>query len=480
MIDGKKETDDLETGAEEDNATTTEIVEDAATDSLEADETAAPDAQEGDDLSASEEEYLAESDDGDPEATDDDSPDEPVEEQTADEDPYGQGYEDERHDEEHHVDEPHEEELHEEERGWSLAAKALAALILIIAGAGLALIGGPKLAPMMPAGVAAILAPGAGADAEEIEAKIAALENDVAAKLAELQAEIDAAAEQSAATDTELASRIEASGGAGDAGGDAALSGRVDEAEAAIAGLRGQISALSGQPGVEGGSLSDAAVSGLRAELAMLNDKASAAIDDRIAPLEEEVAALDARLSTAEESVSAGAAVGKEAASAAAFAALSTTVSSAAPYSKELETFLSVSGAESPEVLTASAATGVASLSSLTSTFPDAANAAISAATLASAGEGYANQALAWVKSRVAIRPAKEEEGVAPAAVLSRAEARLNEGALKAALAELDALPTVSREAMGDWLARAEKRAAVDASLSDLATAMLPGAPASN
>ncbi len=479
MIDGKKENDDLETGDGEETAATAETIEDATTDSLESDETPTPDDQDQDGDNGGDGDDVIAADGDDPEPAED-NPDEPYDPVYEDSAHDGDAHDDGHHEDEHHVEEHHEDAHHEDSQGWSFAAKALAALILLIIGAGAALIGGPKLAPMLPAGVAAVLTPGSGVNEEEMEARIAALESAFAAQLEAVQAEIVVAVEQSAATDAELAAQIEETAAAGANGDDAALSGRVDEAEASIAGLREEIRALSGQPAVEGGSLSDAAVSGLRAELAALNDKAASAIDDRVAPLEEQVAALDQRLSTAEESVSADAAVGKGAASAAAFAALSTTVTSAAPYANELETFTSVSGAEAPEVLTAAAGTGVASLTSLTATFPDAANAAVSAATLAAAGEGYADQALAWVKSRVAIRPAEEEEGVTPAAVLSRAEARLNEGALKAALAELDALPTVSREAMGSWLTRAENRAAVDAALSDLATAMLPAAPASN
>lgn len=383
------------------------------------------------------------------------------------------------HDHGAHDDHDYEDDTH----GSSPAAKALIALLLLLAGGAIALIGGPKLAPMLPAGIAAYLTPGASADVEELETRIAALESGLGGQVSSVQAELAASIEQSAAANAELAARLEASEAvlsnleSADA---AALATRIDDAEAALAGLREELRALTAAPGVEGGSVSDAAISGLRAELSAINQNAAKALEDRVAPLEQEVATIDARLDAAEAQVAAGAASGREGATSAAFAVLSATVNSAAPYEKELETFTAVSGVDAPEALQASAAAGAPSLTSLRATFPDAATAAISAATKAAAGEGYAEQALAWVKSQVAIRPVDEEEGDAPAAVLSRADARLNEGALKAALAELDALPTVSKDAMSGWVARAQARASVDAALADLAVSMLPGAAASN
>jgi len=316
-----------------------------------------------------------------------------------------------------------------------------------------------------------------------MEARIAALESDTAARLAKAEAAVAAADEKLGAVEADLAARIAQNHAAQSAveGSDvASIMARLADTEVSITSFRQELKTLSGAGPIEAGTLSDAAVGGLRAEMSALHQRAESAVDNRVSPLEKEVADLEARLAAAEAAVSTGAASGKGAASAAAFAALSTAVNSASPYESELKTFTSVSGAAAPEARPVAAATGAPSLASLTATFSYAAADAISAATLAAAGESYSDQALAWVKSQVAIRPSHEEEGATPAAILSRAEARLNEGALKAALAELEALPTVSKEAMADWTARAEKRAAVDAALSELAASMLPGAAASN
>ncbi len=440
MSDGKKDADDLEMDAGAETSVETDAIEETATESAE------PEAVEA--------------------------------EASAEAEAHEEPAFDESHDD-HHYDDDH----HDDQQGSGFATKALVALLLLIGGGALALIVGPKLAPMLPAGVAQYLAPGSGADVDDMEARIAALEDALEVSANALQSQLAASIEQNAAADADLSARIEASEATISAleGADvSALTARIDDAEATLAGLREELRALSGQPGVEGGTISDAAISGLRAELAALKQNADATVESRVAPLEQDVAALETRLSAAESAVSAGAASGKGAANAAAFAVLSTAVNSASPYAAELETFTSVSGVAAPEALAASAATGAPSLSSLTATFPEAARAAISAAKLAAAGENYTDQALAWLESQVAVRPVGETEGDTPAAVISRAEARLSEGSLAAALAELDALPTVSKDAMAGWTARAEKRAAVDAGLAELATSMLPGAAPSN
>ncbi len=64
-----------------------------------------------------------------------------------------------------------------EQRSGGFASKALAALVLLIAGAALAVWGGPKVAPMLPAPLAGYLTPaGAGID----RASIASLEAEIA------------------------------------------------------------------------------------------------------------------------------------------------------------------------------------------------------------------------------------------------------------------------------------------------------------
>ncbi|MFO1142799.1 MAG: hypothetical protein U1E59_10465 [Amaricoccus sp.] len=66
--------------------------------------------------------------------------------------------------------EAHEE--HEDEGGWSFAARTLAVLLLLIAGAALGIWGAPKLAPMLLSGLAPVaewLTPGKSeADAQQV------------------------------------------------------------------------------------------------------------------------------------------------------------------------------------------------------------------------------------------------------------------------------------------------------------------------
>ena len=70
------------------------------------------------------------------------------------------------------------------------------------------------------------------------------------------------------------------------------------------------------------------------------------------------------------------------------------------------------------------------------------------------------------------MRSLEEREGDTPDAVLSRAEARLRDGQVARALEELQALSDPGRQAMSDWIERAQTRVAAQAALDDLAAAL--------
>ena len=96
------------------------------------------------------------------------------------------------HDHTHDHDHDHDHDDHEE--GSSLAAKALTGLVLLLVGAGVGIWAAPKVAPVLPSGLAPVsawLQPGAAEDS----ARIAALEARLAevARSADIAAAVDAA-----------------------------------------------------------------------------------------------------------------------------------------------------------------------------------------------------------------------------------------------------------------------------------------------
>ena len=125
-------------------------------------------------------------------------------------------------------------------------------------------------------------------------------------------------------------------------------------------------------------------------------------------------------------------------------------------------------GATPPESLSAAAESGVATLSSLRESYPDAAHAAIRASIMASAGSGVLARSRAFVAAQVSSRSLTPQTGQGTDAVLSRMEERLRQDDLDGLLAEAENLPSEAAAAMGDWLAAARKRAAAIDGLATL------------
>ena len=117
---------------------------------------------------------------------------------------------------------------------------------------------------------------------------------------------------------------------------------------------------------------------------------------------------------------------------------------------------LQAAGIALPPELAQVAGDGVATRGDLAQDFPEAARAALSVARKSGEGSGIGT----FLKTQLGARSLEPREGNDPDAVLSRAEAAINEGRLTDAMAELDALPEAARAEMTDWLSRAATRAA--------------------
>jgi len=129
-------------------------------------------------------------------------------------------------------------------------------------------------------------------------------------------------------------------------------------------------------------------------------------------------------------------------------------------------------GAEVPAALSDVAGTGVATLTDLQRSFPDAARAGLSASLRETTGKAPADRLENFLRSQLGVRSLSPREGDDPDAVLSRAEAALGEGRLADALAELQALPESGRAAMADWTKAAQARLDAVAAAEALAASL--------
>ena len=220
-----------------------------------------------------------------------------------------------------------------------------------------------------------------------------------------------------------------------------------------------------------------AAQSGLQAAFGELQTQTSgqiAEISAKIAEIEQTQADLAQQLEEPGRQVDLARAI--------ASAGLKSAIDRGGSFMSELEAFASVAP-DDPAVaeLRDLAASGVPSRSSLIEDFPEAASTAIAAADPGDPNAGLVDRLMSSALSVVKVRKVGDVEGDSAEAIAARAEARLMDGDLDAALAEWNSLPEASRAAAsgyGDALAaraRAEKLIA-----ASLAPAAPGGEPASS
>lgn len=394
-------------------------------------------------------------------------------------------------------DEHHEHEEHEEE-GSSFAARALTLLLVLLAGAGLGIWAAPRVAPMLPSGMAPVadwLTPGRS----EAEARIAALEERLNTGLTSVESRL-AEVPASADLDTRIGAAVTAAEGRLDAG-IAAVRQALDESDGAqaartlarlqstldgqaaeLATLKEQISGAVGEAGnVSAEALSQIDVyrgelEGLRAEVGTVRDNVAALS----ARLEEVATAANRQIETAQARVEAVETQAAQQLSAAQIdadlAQIRSAIAAGQPFAEPLDRLASQPGVTVPQGLADAAPSGVATFAALRDGYPDAAHAAIRASIQASAGDGVLARTRAFFQSQVASRSLEPREGVGTDAVLSRIEERLAQDDLQGALAAAEALPSEAAAAMQDWLGAARTRAQAAAGLESLGSSL----PATN
>ena len=170
-------------------------------------------------------------------------------------------------------------------------------------------------------------------------------------------------------------------------------------------------------------------------------------------------AAIDAKLAEATASIAAikadAEAIADAAARRAALRQILAALDSGAPYGAAVA---DMAGQDLPAFLTDNAQSGLPTLQTLRTSFPDAARVALDAALQANMGESWAERVGAFLRGQTGARSLTPREGTDPDAVLSRAEAAVAAGDLATALTELDALPSQAQAALTDWRAKAGLR----------------------
>ncbi|MDQ1901134.1 hypothetical protein RAH32_11840 [Paracoccus sp. WLY502] len=123
-------------------------------------------------------------------------------------------------------------------------------------------------------------------------------------------------------------------------------------------------------------------------------------------------------------------------------------------------------GLEAPEALTRE----VPSLDSLQASFPEAARAALRASLRQDSAAGNGSLFGNFIRAQTGARSVEPREGTDPDAILSRANAAVEEGRIGDAVTEIEALPEPGKTAtaMAEWLAGATAYRDAQAALSDL------------
>jgi hypothetical protein len=348
---------------------------------------------------------------------------------------------------------------------FALASRIMKITGLLLVGGVIVLFIGPKIAPLLPSGmapVAAWLAPGGA----ETKAEIAALQAAIAGlPKPVLQGRIEVIASRTVSQAVEdLSLQIATLQSALDDMPKPVSQGRIEliaarKAEQAVDVLRDEIFTMlvqlsattqgEGEVAAEtaaGLSTLSAANARLKTELAALGQRI-----DEVSAVAEQVV-----------EVKAGAAVAIVASNISNILdALRKALSTGIPFTSALVELESAGVEVMPTALTTTS-DGIATMAELRADFPDAAHKAIRASIIASAGDGFFASIGAVTKAQLAVRSLTPQTGVGPDAVLSRAEEALKQDNLAAALAEINTLPqsAVEPEAMAAWLDDATTRLA--------------------
>ncbi len=232
------------------------------------------------------------------------------------------------------------------------------------------------------------------------------------------------------------------------------LKAALAQHNAAVTDLAGRLEAIENQIGALGGRLT--ALENRPAPAQSPNAASAADIADLRAALTDQKSQLEtvaARMAEQDKIANADA---RATLRRAALTRVRTALDSGAGFAPALAD-LEETGVTIPAGLRAVASTGVASLTQLQESFPDAARAALSAARKAQPETGTGGFT-AFLRDQLGARSLEPQAGNDPDAILSRVEAATRENRLADALAEIEALPEVARVELSDWAGDVARR----------------------
>ena len=237
-----------------------------------------------------------------------------------------------------------------------------------------------------------------------------------------------------------------------------ALEKRAQAAEAALQGLRGDLSGLAGRPQVAPG---DVTMLGQRVDRL---DRAVAQLAARPAPSGDAQAQAPVQLPPV-------VVAGRESAALAVAMLIRDAVSRGAPFARELAA-LQAGGADPALAarLKPFAESGAPQAPALAATFAPQA-AALARPPDPGASAGVVDRVTALIGGAVRIRPVGEPAGEKPGAIGARAETALKRGDLAAALKDLDTLPAESRATVQPFVDRLRARVAAGQAADSLVAA---------
>ncbi len=371
-----------------------------------------------------------------------------------------------------------------EEHGPSLSARVLRGLFLIAVGCVIALWGAPKLAPMLPKGLAPVaefLMPGQS----EAKAEIDALRADLEVRLGNLESRPadgvsqDAIDASIAAYAAKLSPTLEALKDQIGATDSQDIEARLAQIETRMEGVTAELATvgerLSLQITENGAALSEEAAAKLAGYQAVI-DGLKAQVDDLAAKngtlsqkIDEVAAASTRRIREAEDEASAKVA---STATKKLITDIASALDSGSSFQSALDGLAKIAAIEPPAELSEIAPTGTASWSTLRGQFSEVAHAALRADTQASAGDGIAGKFGAFLKTQVGTRSLERREGDSTDAILSRVEDELIRGNLVAALSESDALAEPPKTEMSEWLSALTRLASAQTALAQLSNTL--------
>ncbi|WP_212522943.1 hypothetical protein [Actibacterium sp. MT2.3-13A] len=303
------------------------------------------------------------------------------------------------------------------------------------------------------------LLPGGGAD-DEIVAALAAQDQRLTALTGNLEKITTTLAAQDPGA--EIAAAL--------ARTESALAGRFDALEGDLGGVAGRLDAIDARlTAVEKRPIAEAAdttgaIAAYERELERMREELAAQRQQN----EEMSASVSAVADQAKAEIAAASTRAQELETRAAMMRVMAALESGGSFASALPQI----GADVPAALSAVADSGVATLTELQRSFPEAARAGLSAALRETTGKAPTARLENFLRSQLGVRSLSPREGDDPDAVLSRAEAALGEGRLADALAELQALPESGRAAMAGWTDTAQARLDAVAAAKALAASL--------